>query len=285
MQRWGSFYASHGIVAFIVNVNSVTDFPDDRAAALLDAMETIKRENTRASSPLRGKIDTESFAVTGHSMGGGGSLLAASSDTSIKAVIPLNPWLPNYISGPIQGNRSATLIISGEGDTTAGVNDHAIPQYNLIPNSTEKAMFEINNGNHQSAFSPTSSNGRVGAISVAWLKVHLEENGCYCDVLNAALDSSIASDVRVSFSCESLSTDDFDRSAVSIYPNPSNSSITIKNVNFTNNVAYNITNLSGQLVLSGDITSNKEQIDISNLASSVYFLNIGTATFKVVKTN
>ncbi len=286
MQRWGTFYASHGIVTFIINTNSTSDSPSKRADALLDAIETVKRENTRSNSPLEGKIDTESFAVSGHSLGGGGSLLAATRDTSIKAIIPLNPFLRNT-SNILRGNESATLILSGESDTTAGVNQHAIPHYNNTPNSTEKAMFEVDNGNHQSAFSPTASGGMMGALAVAWLKVYLEEDGCYCNVLtNDLLTSSIASNVETSFSCSSLSANDFeDRSAVTIYPNPTNSSITIKNVNFTNNVDYNITNLSGQLILSGDITSNKQKIDISSLGSSVYFLNIGDATFKVVKTN
>ena len=99
-------------------------------------------------------------------------------------------------------------------------------------------------------------------------------------------DGLPSNNTQTDFDCSTLSNDDFeDRSAVSIYPNPTNSSVTIKNVNFTNNVEYNITNISGQLVRSGDITSSKQQIDISNLASSVYFLNIGETTFKVVKTD
>jgi len=285
---WGPFYASHGVMAFIVNTNSNFAQPAARATAMLDAMETIKQENTRSNSPLEGKVDTERFGVSGYSMGGGGSLIASTRDTSIKVVIGLAPWLPNVNGNTLSNNGSATLLISGENDSTASPNSHANRHYTNLPDATEKALFELNNGSHSTPQLPQNRSGLVGRVALAWVKANLQDDPCFCNILKEDLlvSSSASSDIRIDFTCETLGTDSFeDKSAVTIFPNPTSTSITVKNINFSGNTSYNITNVSGQLLMSGDITSNRHKIDISNLASSVYFLNIGDNTFKVVKTN
>jgi len=83
---------------------------------------------------------------------------------------------------------------------------------------------------------------------------------------------------------EPLSVDSFDAVSVSIYPNPSNSKITINNDNFREAMSYDIVNIAGQVIQTGEITSKKHQIDLTNLSASTYFLNIGTGTFKIIKT-
>ena len=65
VEAWGPFYASHGIVTIIIGTNSIYDFPEARAEALLDALETLREENTRNASPLLGAIDEDKFAVSG----------------------------------------------------------------------------------------------------------------------------------------------------------------------------------------------------------------------------
>lgn len=81
-----------------------------------------------------------------------------------------------------------------------------------------------------------------------------------------------------------LSSDTFEKTGISIYPNPSSDVITINNVNFTEKMKYNIISVNGQTVLSGEITTASQRIDISSLNSSIYFLNIGTNSFKILKT-
>ncbi len=82
---------------------------------------------------------------------------------------------------------------------------------------------------------------------------------------------------------EPLSVDTFDRTSVSIYPNPAKSEIIINNTNFRKITQYNIITISGQVIMTGEISSKNHQIDISNLSSSMYFLNIGDANFKIIK--
>ena len=82
IHNWGPFLASHGIVTMTIGTNSIFDQPEDRKDALLDALVTIKNENTRVNSPIYNSIDTNRFALGGWSMGGGGAQLAAVEDNS-----------------------------------------------------------------------------------------------------------------------------------------------------------------------------------------------------------
>ena len=79
----------------------------------MDALETLREENTRNASPLLGAIDEDKFAVSGWSMGGGGAQRAAVLDNSIKGVVALCPWLPS----PDLDHDSAVVIFSGQDDT------------------------------------------------------------------------------------------------------------------------------------------------------------------------
>ncbi len=80
-----------------------------------------------------------------------------------------------------------------------------------------------------------------------------------------------------------LSSDAFEKTGISIYPNPTADVITINNLYFTENTKYNIVSVTGQIVQSGEITNASERIDISTLNSSIYFLTIGNNSFKILK--
>lgn len=180
IQSWGPFLASHGIVTMTIGTNSpFFDFPPDRRDALLDAMTTLRDENTRASSPLIGNIDTDKMAVGGWSMGGGGAQLAAVADPRIKAVMALCPWLGSGDNSNLN-HAVPLLIFSAELDGTAPVASHANIHYDNTPATTDKLIFEIDNAGHSVANNPTGANGDVGKIGLAWLKHQLIGDDCYC---------------------------------------------------------------------------------------------------------
>ena len=179
---WGPFLASNGIVTIIIDTNSPVDLPNDRADALVDALETIRQENTRSASPLFGQLDINRFAVMGHSMGGGGAQLAASLDPNLKAVIALTPWLNSPNSNDLN-HPVPVLILSGENDPTAPPNQHANVHYNLTPNSTDKLLFEVNNGNHSIANDPVNAQGDIGRYGLAWLRYYLLDDPCHCELV------------------------------------------------------------------------------------------------------
>ena len=76
-----------------------------------------------------------------------------------------------------------------------------------------------------------------------------------------------------------------------IYPNPTNSVLTIQHSALTTsnashfnipNSSFRITNLMGQTVLTGNITAETQQIDVSGLPQGMYFISIGDVTQKFV---
>ncbi len=276
--EWGPFYASHGIVTIIIGTNSLFDNPETRALALIDALETMRQENTRTSSPLENQLDVAKFAVSGWSMGGGGAQRAAVLDNSIKGVVALCPWLPN----PILNHDSPVLIFSGENDPTAPPAQHANIHYNVTPNTTNKLLFEVANGNHSVANTPNGGNGAVGKIALSWLKLYVDENDCYCPLLTESLlvNPPAASKVESSFECElilGIAENNFD---VSVYPNPTKEFVT---VNTTNAAHFEVYTALGQRLLSGELTENKKQIDFSNLSKGIYYVRVGNETLKIVR--
>lgn len=195
VEEWGPYFASHGIIAMTIGTNSIFDFPDARAAGLLDAIETLRQENIRTASPLVGEIDTERFAVSGWSMGGGGSQIAAVNDPSLKAVVALCPWLD---SGTDLNHDVPVLILSGQSDPTAPPSSHANVQYNNTPETTDKLKYEVANGNHFVANYPTSGDGDIGRMALSWLKTYLLEEDCYCPLLLDAPASSSSFETNIS---------------------------------------------------------------------------------------
>src|SRR5690554_3670583 len=277
VEEWGPFYASHGIVTIIIGTNSPFEFPDLRAAALLDALETLRQENERQNSPLENQLDVDKFAVSGWSMGGGGAQLAAQMDSSIKAVVALCPWYPQATFN----HNSPVLIFSGQDDTVAPPGIHADVHYNVTPDTTNKLLFEIANGSHSVANTPSGGDGVVGKIALSWLKLYLDDNDCYCPLLTDSLlvDPPAASKVESSFECELLSTPDnqFD---IAYFPNPVQDFLT---VNIQEVADYKVYSAVGQLLLSNALNRETNQINFSHFESGVYFLHIEDEMIKLVK--
>ena len=184
IQDWGPFFASWGIIAMTIGTNNPYDWPEERAEALLDAIETIKQENDRVNSPIYEKVDLNSFAVSGWSMGGGGAQLAAVMEPTLKAVIALCPWLDNWVLEPDDLNHSVpTLIFSGQYDVNAPPYLHANIHYNYTPSTTDKLLFEVENGDHFVANGPDGGNGYVGNRAYEWIKNYLLGDNSNCELL------------------------------------------------------------------------------------------------------
>lgn len=272
VEEWGPFYASHGIVAIIIGTNSLFDFPEQRAAALLDALETMRQENTRTASPLLNNIDIDKFAVSGWSMGGGGAQLAAVLDSSIKGVVALCPWLTN----PSLDHDSPVIIFSGQNDPTAPPAQHANIHYNATPDTTNKLLFEIENGNHSVANTPSGGDGVIGKLALSWFKLYVEENDCYCPLLKDELlvNPPAASKVLSSFECELLAIADnpFNNSIV-LYPNPAKNSLQIssQNQNIDQVIIYSVL---GSKILEMKVDAVSPSLDVSSLATGVYYVQL-----------
>jgi len=179
IMNWGPFLASNGIVTMTIDTLTTSDQPAQRAGELLDALNDCVNENERAGSPLMGKIDKNTTALMGWSMGGGGTLIAASQTPTLKAGIGLCAW------GPSGGamDKVPMLMFEGTADTLAA--NMSDSYYMQIPDSVPKMLFETQGADHFYANDPASQMGIVGLYGLSWMKVFLEGDMRYRQFLTA----------------------------------------------------------------------------------------------------
>ncbi len=164
----GPRIASQGFVVFLINTNSRLDQPPSRGDQLLAALDYLV-----TSSSVRNRIDASRLAVAGHSMGGGGTLEAATDRPSLQAALPLQPWHTTKNWPDVQ---VPTMIIGAENDTTAPVASHAEPFYTSVPASAEKAYLELNDAEHRVG---TTSDTTQAKFMIVWLKRYLDNDSRY----------------------------------------------------------------------------------------------------------
>jgi predicted dienelactone hydrolase len=165
----GPRVASQGFVTFVINTDSRFDNPSSRATQMQNALNYLVNNSSVAN-----RIDSTRLAFSGHSMGGGGTLIATQRNTSIQAAVPLMPW--NSSTTNFSGIRSPTMIIGAQNDNVAPVNQHAIPFYNSIPASAEKAYLELAGQGHNVA---TTSNTTQSRFLITWMKRYVDNDTRY----------------------------------------------------------------------------------------------------------
>jgi dienelactone hydrolase len=186
----GPRIASQGFVVITIDTNSTLDFPSSRADQLIAALNYLTN-----TSSARTRVDRNRLAVMGHSMGGGGTMEAATENPQLQAAIPLTGW---HTTKSFAGNRVPTLVVGSENDTVAPVDQHSLPFYNSMSATLDKAYLEINGGSH---FTPNSANTPIAKYSISWLKRFVDNDTRYEQFLcgaphQADLSSGIFSDYR-----------------------------------------------------------------------------------------
>lgn len=182
----GRRLATHGLVVITINTNSTLDQPASRATQLMAALSHVVNN---ASSTVRSRVDSTRLAVAGHSMGGGGALIAAEDNPTLKASLPLTPW---NLSTSFTQVRVPTMIFGADGDTVASVAVHARPFYASLPATTPKAYAELNGASH---FTPNSTNTPIGRYGVTWMKRFVDADTRYSPFLCGAPHDSYATGV------------------------------------------------------------------------------------------
>ncbi|MET0385919.1 MAG: hypothetical protein ABW321_08165 [Polyangiales bacterium] len=183
----GDMLASHGIAALLTTPTTLSDQPPARGEDLQAAVKAIQAENTREGSPLKGKLATDRICITGHSMGGGGTLFAANDlGDMVRCAMPLQPWQPG---GTFRDITTPTMFIGAQADTIASVSGNSQPHYASIPDSTEKILV-VFEGDHflttnRTSTSPsepkeaTPSFDIQAAYIIPFYKLHLEDDERY----------------------------------------------------------------------------------------------------------
>ncbi|HEU5133590.1 MAG TPA: hypothetical protein VFU13_00475 [Steroidobacteraceae bacterium] len=171
----GRRLATHGFVVVTINTNSSLDFPPSRATQLQAALNAVAALTT---GPVAGKVDPNRRAVTGHSMGGGGALIALRQNASLRGGVGLAPWNGDASFSAI---RSPTAIIGASNDNVAPLNTHAIPSYNSI-NQAEK-LLAVNNGGGHSFPSSNPAHQPSSMYQIAWMKRWVDGDSRYTQFL------------------------------------------------------------------------------------------------------
>ncbi len=177
---WGPRLASHGFVVITIDTNSTSDQPASRATQLMAALNQLKTFNNTSSHPIYRKVDPNRMGVMDWSMGGGGSLIAARDNPTLKAAVPFAPWNSSTSFSTV---TVPTMIIACESDSTAPVSSHASPFYNSISSTVDKAYLEINNGSHSCANTGNSNAGLIGKYGVSWMKRFIDNDTRYSPYL------------------------------------------------------------------------------------------------------
>lgn len=107
-------------------------FPDHSAYAdeMRFCLTYLEQENANASSPYFQRVATQAFGASGHSMGGGASILATSRDARIKALANLAAaeTRPSAIAA-MASVRAPVSLISGSQDTITPVGQNGQRMY------------------------------------------------------------------------------------------------------------------------------------------------------------
>ena len=181
IRAWGPFFASHGIVLVTIDTNTTGDPVTARDDALLDALESLKAENSRMGSPLFGKLSMDRFGVSGWSMGGGGTWLAAKATPELKSAMTLAGHHSTAGGARVaDGITVPTIMFAGATDpSTLGGGNQSQRAYAAIPDSTPKILYEMAREGHFSWGTPRTNGGALGRYAMAFHKVFLEGDERY----------------------------------------------------------------------------------------------------------
>ena len=185
ISAWGPFFASHGIVLMTIDTNTVLDPVPSRATALLDALNSLKGENTRPGSPLNGKLSADKFGLSGWSMGGGGTWIATARNPNLKTAVTLAGHnATGGGAGVSRNSKVPTLMMNGATDVTIlGGLGQSSGAYNAIPNTTPKILYEMSCCGHFSWGTPRTNANQSGRYMMAFQKTFLEGQEQYKAVL------------------------------------------------------------------------------------------------------
>jgi triacylglycerol lipase len=182
------FIASHGFVVINLDPNSIYDQPDQRAKEMAAALKQVVGMVGAGKVPFASVTDVTRRAVAGHSMGGGGTLIAATADPTLKAAVPLAPW--SLLVKNFSRDDVPTMIVACEKDTIATPKVHADVFYASLANDLPRGEVEVKGVDHMCStnLAPNYVNV-VGKAAVSWLKRFVDEDMRYDSLVKGGMNT------------------------------------------------------------------------------------------------
>lgn len=181
--------ADAGMVVIVVSASNNSTVSGYEVAHK-SGVAILQDENADSGSPLYGKIG--SYGVMGYSMGGGGSVNAATDlGQEVDTCIALAPYAPN----PGNGHTAATLILTGTADTIAPayMGEGAYDDLSFINARGYASMVGASHMFWAYNYNPGTADDYI----IAWLKYFGENDASYgttienpgSDMTNVQLDA------------------------------------------------------------------------------------------------
>lgn len=101
--------------------------------------------------------------------------------------------------------------------------------------------------------------------------------GAYLELIDLDFDNSLPESWTVGYDVTSVEDHPISE-GFQVYPNPTDGIITIA----SGQDDFRITNMLGQLMMTGQLYGDSQQVDVSRLPSGMYFLTVGEKTKKLV---
>lgn len=170
--------ASHGFIVVNLDTNSITDIPAARAAEMAGALKQVLELVQSGKAPFANVADVTRRAMMGHSMGGGGTLVASVADPSLKAAVPITPW---NVEQDYSTDTVPTLIVACQNDAIAPNKQHSDPFYASLSASLPRGEIEIKGADHLCPLSLAKASYQitVAKSAIAWLKLFVDEDKRY----------------------------------------------------------------------------------------------------------
>jgi len=180
MEWLAKHVASHGYIVLAMTPNNNLGTNPSWTTAHKSGIAQLKKENTRSSSAIKGKVNTAKLQVMGFSKGGGGTLLASNSlGSGIKTAQALAPYMDFTYS--LSSTKAKTACYTGTSDTIASPSA-VVTMYNSLPSSVTKVLGYFNSMSHTDWMTGSSSNtyGKRGMkYIVSFMKYYLDGNSSY----------------------------------------------------------------------------------------------------------
>lgn len=157
-------WASHGFVVAAANTSNAASGKE--MLACLDYLEAQNKGN----GAYAGKLDTSKVGSSGHSQGGGGSIMAG-ADARVSITAPMQPYTQPWLGHNASSNRNQSgpmLLMAGSGDTIAAPR---MNQDNVFRDANVPVFYATAQG--ASHFEAGFTGGAFQAPSTAWFKLHL----------------------------------------------------------------------------------------------------------------
>lgn len=198
----------------------------------------------------------------------------AGAYVSVEVTIGPNDYIsPEFL---IDGYAFAGMSVASSGNFTIGPNGESV----LCPGDT--MYFEVLMPYDTNITWTLNNNPIIGATSpiltVTQAGVYYVE-GAPTVCPNFIVGPGVPLEV---IEC-SVGVDEINKNKVSIYPNPAQSFVSILSKEINTN--YQLLDAQSRIVKTGMITTDNENIDLSNLDAGLYFLRVGESVLKIQKVN